>query len=63
MLILLGLVERFNTTGNSECFNVLYAKGTDIGSNQNTATLMPSNDYAGGLWSTVKSVLAVPVLM
>ena len=34
---------KINTTGNSECFNVLYAKGTDIGSDQNTATLMPSN--------------------
>ena len=45
---------KINTTGNSECFNVLYAKGTDIGSDQNTATLMPSNDYTGGLSSTVK---------
>ncbi len=45
---------KINTTGNSECFNILYAKGTDIGSDQNIATLMPSSDYTGGLSSTVK---------
>lgn len=45
---------KINTTGTSECFNVLYAKGTDIGSDQNVATLNPSNDYTGGLSSTVK---------
>lgn len=45
---------KINTTGNSECFNVLYAKGTDIGSDQNVATLNPSTDYTGGLSSTVK---------
>lgn len=45
---------KINATGNSECFNVLYAKGQDIGSDQSVATLMPSNDYTGGLSSTVK---------
>ena len=46
--------SNINNTGNSECFDILYVKGTDIGSDQNKATLMPSDDYAGGLSSTVK---------
>lgn len=45
---------KINAIGNSECFNVLYVKGQDIGSDQSVATLMPSNDYTGGLSSTVK---------
>ena len=46
--------DNINNSGNSECFDILYVKGTDIGSDQNEATLMPSDDYTGGLSSTVK---------
>lgn len=46
--------EKINTSGTSECFEILYAKGTDIGSDQSVKTLMPSNDYTGGLSTTVK---------
>lgn len=46
--------EKINSTGNSECFDVFYVKGTDIGSDQSLAELMPSSDYTGGLSSTVK---------
>lgn len=46
--------NNINSAGNSECFDILYVKGTDIGSDQNKATLMPSVDYTGGLSSTVK---------
>lgn len=46
--------DNINTTGSSECFEVLYSKGTDIGSDQSISTLMPSGDYTGGLSTTVK---------
>lgn len=46
--------DRMNTTGNSECFEVFYSKGTDIGSDQNMSILMPTDDYTGGLSTTVK---------
>lgn len=46
--------EKFNNTGGSECFDILYVKGQDIGSDQNRAVLMPSDTYSGGLSSTVK---------
>lgn len=43
-----------NYQGSSECFDILYAKGNDIGSDQEKAILMPSDDYQGGLSSTFK---------
>lgn len=46
--------EKINSSGNSGCFTILYDKGEDIGSDQNKATLMPSDDYTGGLSATVK---------
>ncbi|MBQ8192910.1 MAG: hypothetical protein IJZ46_02430 [Bacilli bacterium] len=46
--------NNMNYQGGSECFDVLYAKGDDIGSDQDNAILMPSDTYEGGLSSTVK---------
>lgn len=46
--------DKINTAGNSECFEVFYAKGTDIGSDQSIKTLTPSKTYTGGLSTTVK---------
>lgn len=46
--------EDINYTGDSNCFNVFYINGDDIGSNENTITLMPSYTYNGGLSSTFK---------
>ncbi len=43
-----------NISSTSDCFKVLYAKGTNIGSDQNAATLTPSDSYTGGLSTTVK---------
>lgn len=43
-----------NYTGGSGCFDILYVKGADIGSDQSHATLMPSTSYSGGLSATVK---------
>ena len=39
--------------GNSECFAVDYVKGQDIGSVNNSRTLMASEDYTGGLFASV----------
>lgn len=46
--------DKNNYKGSSECFDILYIKGTDIGSDQNKQELMPSDSYTGGLSSTVK---------
>lgn len=43
-----------NYQGSSDCFNVLYEKGNDIGSDQNNAVLFASDTYEGGLSSTFK---------
>lgn len=40
--------------GKSGCFDILYVKGQDIGSDQEIATLFPSVTYTGGLSSTFK---------
>ena len=39
--------------GTTECFNVNYIKGQDIGSDSNSRTLMISDDYTGGLFASV----------
>lgn len=41
--------EKINNNVNSKCFDIYYAKGTDI-----AGTMLPSNDYSGGLFSTIK---------
>ena len=42
-----------NISGTSECFDVNYVKGQDIGSDSNSRTLMVSDDYTGGLFASV----------
>lgn len=39
--------------GRTECFRVNYIKGQDIGSDSESKILMMSNDYTGGLYSSV----------
>lgn len=39
--------------GMSECFNVVYTKGQDIGSENEHKILMPTEDYKGGLYASV----------
>lgn len=46
--------ENTNYQGGSDCFNILYLKGNDIGSDQENATLVASETYEGGLSSTFK---------
>ena len=46
--------DNISYTGSSECFKVFYAKGEDIGSNENKRVLTPSYTYKGGLSSTVR---------
>lgn len=46
--------DKKKLTGESECFEILYAKGENIGSDQELAVLMPSSTYTGGLSSTFK---------
>ena len=41
--------EKINYKVGSKCFDIYYEKGTDI-----SGTMMPSNDYTGGLSATVK---------
>lgn len=41
--------DKINYKGSSKCFDIYYAKGTDI-----TGAIMPSTDYKGGLSATVK---------
>lgn len=48
-----SVVGESTISGTTRCFDILYTKGKDIGSDQNKATLMPSNDYTGGLSSTI----------
>lgn len=38
----------------SECFDIIYTKGQDIGSNENKSTLSISDNYRGGLSTTLK---------
>lgn len=45
--------EGTNIKGNAECFIINYAKGEDIGSDQEEKTLMISNTYTGGLSTTM----------
>lgn len=45
------VVPVFKITGSSECFDVKYVKGKDIGSDNDIKTLMISDDYKGGLSS------------
>jgi len=40
-------------SGESECFNINYVKGQDIGSDTETAFIYPSTTYSGGLSATV----------
>ena len=47
------VVPVFKITGSSECFDVKYVKGKDIGSDNDVKTLMISDDYKGGLSSTL----------
>lgn len=47
-----------NYTGGSGCFDVVYTKGDDIGSNENKKTLMIGSDYKKGLSSTIKIKLS-----
>lgn len=42
-----------DVTGTLECFDIVYAKGSDIGSDNEHRVFMPSNDYTGGLFATV----------
>ena len=42
-----------NVKGSMECFIINYDKGTDIGSDSNSKTLMMSEDYTGGLFASV----------
>lgn len=46
----------FQTTyrGTASCFDVVYTKGKDIGSNENSKVLMPGADFRSGLSTTVK---------
>lgn len=44
-----GIVE-----GTTECFNVNYVKGQDIGSENEYKVLMPTADYTGGLYASVR---------
>ena len=46
--------DNIKYTGSTECFDVYYLKGDDIGSNEEKATLTPSYSYEGGLSSTIK---------
>ena len=40
-------------SGESECFNINYVKGQDIGSDTESAVIYPSTTYKGGLSATV----------
>jgi len=42
-----------DVAGSLECFDIVYAKGSDIGSENEYRMLMPSSDYTGGLFATV----------
>lgn len=41
--------DKINYNVSSKCFNVYYEKGTDI-----TGMIMPSDDYSGGLYTSMK---------
>ena len=43
-----------NISGTSECFNVNYVKGQDIGSDSNPANFVLANNYTEGLSSVIK---------
>lgn len=42
-----------NIKGDMECFKVNYSKGSDIGSDSNSRTLMMGDDYTSGLFASV----------
>ena len=46
-------IKNVNVNGISECFKVDYDKGQDIGSVNNSRTLLVSDDYTGGLFASV----------
>lgn len=46
--------ENINYQGRSNCFDILYVKGDNIGSDQENATLVASDTYSGGLSTTFK---------
>ena len=46
--------ENINYQGSSDCFDILFTKGENIGSDQEKASLIPSDTYEGGLSSTFK---------
>lgn len=46
-------IKGVNINGISECFKVDYDKGQDIGSVNNSRTLLVSDDYTGGLFASV----------
>ena len=46
-------IKGINVKGTSECFIVNYDKGQDIGSVNNSRTLLVSDDYMGGLFASV----------
>jgi len=65
-LVILGIIAVAGTTyaiytwamseemsGTSQCFNIKYYKGQNIGGTNGTRTITPSNDYTGGLVATV----------
>ena len=43
-----------NISGTSECFDVNYVKGQDIGSDSNPAKFVLANNYTKGLSSVIK---------
>jgi len=42
-----------DVAGSLECFDIVYAKGSDIGSDNEHRVFIPSSDYTGGLFATV----------
>lgn len=46
--------DKINNTGTSECFDVLYVKGQDIGSDSNPANFTLASSYTEGLSSVIK---------
>ena len=46
-------IKGVDVNGISECFKVDYDKGQDIGSVNNSRTLLVSDDYTGGLFASV----------
>lgn len=60
IIFLLGITYAYytfsinlNTDLTSECFDIIYVKGQDIGSNENSRTLYMSDNFRRGLSSTM----------